>query len=146
MKCPYCSNQSSKVTNKRNSPEEIRRRRECLKCKKRFTTYERIEKGELWVIKKDGSRQKFQREKIERGVERAFEKRPVSQERIDKMINEIEEELRKKGEKEVKSSTIGEIVMKKIKAVDNIAYIRFASVYRDFKDLKDFNREIKSLK
>ncbi len=98
------------------------------------------------MIKKDGSRQKFQREKLERGIERAFEKRPVSQERIDKMINEIEEELRKKGEKEVKSSTIGEIVMKKIKAVDNIAYIRFASVYRDFKDLKDFNREIKSLK
>lgn len=146
MKCPYCSHQSSKVTNKRNLPEEIRRRRECLKCKKRFTTYERIEKSDLWVIKKDGSRQKFQREKLERGIERAFEKRPVSQEKIQKIINEIEEELRKKGEKEVKSSTIGEIVMKKIKAVDNIAYIRFASVYRDFKDIKDFNREIKSLK
>lgn len=145
MKCPYCSDTKLKVTDKRSSPGGIRRRRECLKCKKRFTTYEKVEKTGLYVIKKDGKREKFNREKLEKGIERAFEKRPISQEKITKMINEIEEQIRKKGKKEIKSSIIGDLVSKKIKRLDKVAYIRFASVYRDFEDVKDFKKEIKEL-
>ncbi|MFH1325318.1 MAG: transcriptional regulator NrdR [archaeon] len=145
MRCPYCSNTTSRVTDKRESPKGIRRRRECLKCKKRFTTHEKLSSAELYIIKKDNSREKFDREKLERGVQKAFEKRPVPKEIIDKMVNEIEEQLRKKGKKEVRSSVIGELVMKKIKKVDNVAYIRFASVYRDFQDIKDFKEELKEL-
>ncbi|MDE1848703.1 MAG: transcriptional regulator NrdR [Nanoarchaeota archaeon] len=145
MNCPYCSHEESKVTNKRDSPLGIRRRRECLKCGKRFTTYERIEKADFYVVKKDGRREKFSREKLEHGVEKAFEKRPVPKEKIEKMINEIEEHLRKTGKKEVKSSAIGELVMKKMKKLDHVAYIRFASVYRDFNDIKDFKEELKEL-
>jgi transcriptional repressor NrdR len=144
MECPYCGG-ASKVTDKRKSPEGIRRRRECLKCKKRFTTYEKIGKGDIYVIKKDGRREKFSREKLETGIEKAFEKRPVPKEKIDKMINEVEEQLIKKGKREVSSKIIGEIVMKKIKKLDNVAYIRFASVYRDFQDIKDFRNELRGL-
>lgn len=145
MKCPYCSNESFKVTNKRSSPDSIRRRRECLKCKKRFTTYERVEKSEIYVVKKDGRRELFNIEKIKNGLIKAFEKRPISIEQIENIAKEIEEQIRKKGKKEIKSSIIGEVVMKRIKKVDNIAYIRFASVYREFKHLNDFKREIKEL-
>lgn len=145
MNCPYCDYTKSSVTNKRDSPSGIRRRRECMKCKKRFTTYEKIEKSDLYVIKKDGRREKFEIKKLEIGVERAFEKLPIPQEKIKKMINEIEEQIRKLGKKEIKSSVIGEIVMKKLKKVDNIAYIRFASVYRQFKDIKDFKEELRGL-
>ncbi len=146
MRCPFCSNTTFRVTDKRDSPHGIRRRRECLKCKKRFTTHEKADAGDFYIIKKDKSREKFDREKLERGIQRAFEKRPVSKEEIDKMINEIEEQLRKKGKKEVNSSIVGEIVMKKLKRMDNIAYIRFASVYRNFQDVEDFKKEIKDLK
>jgi len=145
MKCPFCSSTQFKVTDKRNSPEGIRRRRECLKCKKRFTTYEKIERNELYVIKKDGRREKFDREKIKRGVLRAFEKRPVSIDKIDKFVNEIEEQIRKKGKREISTTIIGNLVSKKIKRLDKIAYVRFASVYQDFQDLKDFKKEIKEL-
>ena len=145
MECPYCSHLNSKVTNKRNSPSGIRRRRECLKCKKRFTTYEKIERGLLYIIKKDGQREKFVREKLESGIEKAFEKRPVPIEKIQKMINEVEEQIRKKGKKEIKSSSIGELVMKKIKKLDKVAYIRFASVYKDFEDINDFKKVIKEV-
>ncbi len=145
MECPYCSSDDLKVTDKRASPEGIRRRRECLKCKKRFTTYEKIEKGDFFVIKKDGSREKFDREKLERGVDKAFEKRPVSKEKVDKMINEIEEQIRKKGKKEIKSAIIGELVIKKIKKLDNVAYIRFASVYKNFQDVGDFKHAIREV-
>ena len=147
MDCPYCSSASSKVTDKRKSGKEIRRRRECLnnKCRKRFTTYEKIVQHDLYVIKKDKNREKFSREKLEKGIYKAFEKRPISKEEIDKMIGEIEEQLRKKGKKEIKSSIIGEIIMKKIKKIDNVAYIRFASVYRDFQDVNDFKQELKDL-
>ena len=145
MNCPYCAHTKSSVTNKRDSPDGIRRRRECLKCKKRFTTYEKIEKSELYVIKKDGRREKFEIKKLEAGIERAFEKLPTPQEKIKKMINKIEEQIRKSGKKEIKSSVIGEIVMKELKKVDDIAYIRFASVYRQFKDIKDFKQEMKGL-
>jgi len=143
MKCPYCAGRT-KVTDKRDSPEGIRRRRECLKCK-RFTTYEKLGRSGLYVIKKDGRREKFSREKMEAGIERAFEKRPVPKEKIEKMINEIEEQLMRRGKKEVKSSAIGELVMKKIKKLDHVAYIRFASVYRDFQDIKDFKSAIKGI-
>ena len=145
MKCPYCSSEELKVTDKRPSPEGIRRRRECIDCGKRFTTYETIEKSDFYVVKKDGRREKFDREKMSNGIQRAFEKRPVSKEKIDKMINEIEEQLGRRGKKEVKSSVIGELAMKKIKKLDNVAYIRFASVYRDFQDVKDFKKELKEL-
>lgn len=116
-----------------------------MKCGKRFTTYENVMKNDLYVIKKDGRREKFIREKLVEGIEKAFEKRPVAKEKINKMINEIEEQLRKKGKKEIKSSTIGGLIMKKIKKLDNIAYIRFASVYRDFQDVKDFRKELREL-
>ena len=149
MNCPYCAHTSSKVTDKRKAPEGIRRRRECLnaKCKKRFTTYEKIEKSDLYIIKKDGRREKFNREKLEKGVERAFEKRPVSKERIQIMINEIEEIMRKKagGKKEIKSSLIGDLVMKKISKIDKVAFVRFASVYKEFHDIKDFKDELRGM-
>ena len=145
MNCPHCSHTNFKVTDKRSSPNGVRRRRECLKCKKRFTTYEKIEIGEAYVIKKDERREKFQHEKLEKGIERAFEKRPISQEKIQKMINEIEEQIRKKGKKGIKSSLIGDLVSKKIKKLDKVAYIRFASVYRDFQDVKEFKKELKEL-
>ena len=145
MDCPYCSHTKSSVTDKRDSPVGIRRRRECLKCKKRFTTYERIERSDLYVLKKDGRREKFDIKKLEIGIERALEKRPVSHEKIKKMMNEIEDQIRKPGKKEIKSSIIGELVMKKLKKVDDIAYVRFASVYRQFKDIKDFKQELKGL-
>ncbi len=145
MNCPFCSNTSLKVTDKRNSPEGIRRRRECLKCGKRFTTYEKVDKGDLYIIKKDGGREKFKIDKLKKGVEKAFEKRPIPKVKIDKMINQIEEQLRRKGKKEIKSSVLGEMVMKKIKKLDNVAYIRFVSVYRDFQHIKDFKHEIKNL-
>ena len=146
MRCPHCNSEELRVTNKRTSPEGIRRRRECLKCRKRFTTYEKIERENLYVVKKDGRREKFDKEKMSNGIHRAFEKRPVSKEEIDKMINEIEEQLGRRGRKEVKSSAIGELIMKKIKKLDNVAYIRFASVYRDFQDVKDFKKELRGLK
>ena len=145
MECPYCSSENTKVTDKRKSPEGFRRRRECLKCKKRFTTYEKLGESVFYIIKKDKRREKFERAKLEGGVERAFEKRPVSKEEITKMLNEVEEQLRKRGQKEVNSSIVGELVMKKIKKLDNVAYIRFASVYRDFKDISDFKKEIREL-
>lgn len=144
MECPYCG-ENTRVTDKRASPGGIRRRRECLKCKKRFTTYERLGKSDFYVVKKDGRREKFSREKLESGIERAFEKRPIAKEDIEKMINEIEEQLMKRGKKEIKSSIIGELIMKKMKKIDHVAYIRFASVYRDFQDIKDFKSALKGI-
>src|SRR3989338_5887938 len=144
MRCYYCTHPETKVTNKRDIDNEVRRRRECLKCHKRFTTYEKVELSDFYVVKKDGRREKFNIQKLTQGIERAFEKRPVSKEKIQDMINEIEESLRKRG-KEVKSSVIGELVMKKIEKMDKVAYVRFASVYKDFKDVKDFKKELRGL-
>jgi len=144
MLCPYCSNDETKVTDKRDSQNETRRRRECLKCGKRFTTYERIEPVEIFVIKKDGRREPFSREKIRGGIVRACEKRSVTSEQIDAAVNYIEEKLKQQGQ-EVKSSFIGELVMKKLKQIDKIAYIRFASVYREFQDVSDFKKEIREV-
>ena len=145
MNCPFCQHTKSKVTDKRVSPEGIRRRRECLKCSKRFTTYEKVAEADIYVIKKNNSREKFDIQKIKRGLDRAFEKRPVSKDKIDKLVREIEEQLRKIGKKEIKSQKIGEIMIKKIKKLDKVAYVRFASVYRDFKDVEDFKQELNEL-
>lgn len=144
MRCPYCLHEETKVIDKRDANNKVRRRRECLKCEIRFNTFEEIEKLGLRVIKKDGKREEFDRDKLKRGINRACEKRPISTEKIDIMINKIEEKLRKKG-KEVESTFIGEIVSKELKKVDKIAYIRFASVYKDFTDLDDFKKEIRGL-
>ncbi len=130
---------------KRSSPNGIRRRRECLKCGKRYTTYEKTARDDLWIIKKDGSRERFDIEKLKKGVEKAFEKRPVSHEKINKMMNEVEEMLRRKGKKEIRSTVLGELVIKKIRKLDDIAYIRFASVYKNFQNINDFKEAIKEL-
>ena len=143
MKCIYCSSET-KVTDKRESPEGTRRRRECLKCKKRFTTYEKPEKKDIIIVKKDGRRERFSQEKLKNGIMKACEKRPVSVEKIDKLVNEIEEKLLLR-RKEVKSENMGKIVMQKLKKLDKIAYIRFASVYRDFKDVSDFKKVMKEV-
>ena len=147
MKCIFCGNTESKVLDSRNSDENnsIRRRRECLGCGKRFTTYEKIETAPILVIKNDNSRQQFDAEKIKRGVIRACEKRPISMAQIDQLIDEIEKEIANSLEQEVKSSQIGEMVMKKLKVLDEVAYIRFASVYRKFTDVTHFVDFIKDL-
>lgn len=135
-----------KVVDKRASDEKaIRRRRECLKCAKRFTTYERIESADLIVMKKDGRRERFDRDKVRKGIVRSFEKRPITNEQIDKMVEEIETELRAGEEIEIPSKKIGELVMRKLKKVDKVAYIRFASVYREFEDIESFQEELKKL-
>ena len=143
MKCIYCDSDTH-VTDKRESPDGTRRRRECLKCKKRFTTYEKPDIQTVIIVKKDGRRERFSRDKLKTGLMKACEKRSVSVDKIDKTIDEIEEKLRKKG-KEVKSEMIGKVVMNKIKKLDKVAYIRFASVYKDFKDVKDFKKELKEV-
>ena len=146
MRCPYCYNEETKVSNKRETEDGLitRRRRECLKCKKRFTTYERIE-TDLIVIKKDKRREKFSREKLKSGILKSVQKRPVSIDQIEQILNNIEATLRNKNSSEILSSLIGELVMKKLKALDKVAYIRFASVYREFEDPSSFLEEIKIL-
>lgn len=144
MLCPYCANTETKVTDKRDAGNATRRRRECLKCGKRFSTRETVEWSELKVVKKDGRREPFSRDKLRSGILRACEKRPVSAEQIEKMITRIEEKLRKRG-KEVKTFIIGEVVSGELKKVDKVAYIRFASVYREFADVSDFKKEIREL-
>lgn len=145
MICPYCLNADTKVVDKRDSEGITKRRRECLKCEKRFNTFENLEKFSIRVIKKDGRREDFDTEKMRRGIMTACEKRDISTEKIDSMIIKIEDTLRKKGEKEIPTSAIGEIVSKELKKLDKIAYIRFASVYRDFTDIDDFKKEIKEI-
>lgn len=148
MKCPFCSHIDSKVIDKRNVNDIgiIRRRRECLGCSKRYTTYERIEIADLRVVKKDGRRELFDRDKLMGGVLKACEKRPISRDDIEKTVNAIEAELRNKENSEISTVEIGEIVMDKLKSLDKVAYIRFASVYRDFTDIKSFEKELKLLK
>ena len=148
MKCPYCRNTETKVVDKRETGEfdTTRRRRECLKCEKRFTTYERVERVDLGVVKKDGRKELFDKEKIRKGILRACEKRPVTLEQIDKIVDVIESDLRKLKSTEIKSEKIGEKVISALKKLDKVAYIRFASVYRSFADVKDFEKEIKEIK
>jgi transcriptional repressor NrdR len=145
MICPYCQNTETKVTDKRDSEAITKRRRECLKCEKRFTTFERVEL-DLNVIKKDGTRQKFNRDKIMNGVEKAFEKRPFDSEKIEEIVSDIEAKIyRVAKDQDIQTSKIGEVIMDKLKRIDKIAYIRFASVYREFADIEDFKEELKIL-
>ncbi|MCX5716659.1 MAG: transcriptional regulator NrdR [Candidatus Omnitrophica bacterium] len=147
MKCPFCRKTQNKVVDSRLSQngKAIRRRRECLKCKKRFTTYEYIEETPLMVIKKDGRREAFDRNKLLSGLVKACEKRPVSIESLEKLVNTVEYSLEKDFKKEVRSKVIGELAMKKLHALDEIAYVRFASVYRQFRDVSEFMKELKYL-
>ena len=147
MKCPFCGYTDSKVIDSRPAEDgtTIRRRRECLDCQKRFTTYEIIERMPLVVIKRDGSRESFDKVKIINGVIRACEKRPVTMTQIESLANDIELELRGRLESEVKSEVIGEMVMARLKDLDEVAYVRFASVYRSFKDINTFMEELTKL-
>lgn len=147
MKCPFCGFEESKVIDSRPTDEgqRIRRRRECLDCGKRFTTYEIIESLPIIVIKKDKSREAFNRDKLMTGLLRACEKRPVSIDMLDNMIDEIETVLQNSLDREVSSEKIGELVMEKLKTIDEVAYVRFASVYRQFKDINTFMSELNKL-
>lgn len=148
MKCPFCGYLDTKVMDSRPTEEGtiIRRRRECPSCKKRFTTYERVDELPLTVIKKSGDRQVFDPHKILNGLIKACEKRPVSMEKLQSIVYDIEKELKNSMEQEVKSQLIGEMVMKRLKEIDEVAYVRFASVYRQFKDIDSYIEEIKRLK
>ena len=146
MECPYCHHIETKVTDSRDTGTlSIRRRRECLKCNKRFTTYEYIELTPIYVKKKDGRLEKFDRSKIKKGILKALEKRPIDSEKIEEIVVSIEEKIRRTGKEEIESKIIGEYVMNILKEVDHVAYIRFASVYRSFTDLSSFEKEVKNL-
>lgn len=147
MKCPFCDNQGTKVLDSRSANENksIRRRRECEKCARRFTTFEMVEETPLIVIKKGGSREEFSREKMLRGLIRACEKRPVSMETLEAVVSQVERELRNTAQAEVESRDIGELVMEALYPVDEVAYVRFASVYRQFKDINMFMKELTNL-
>ncbi|HEX9601390.1 MAG TPA: transcriptional regulator NrdR [Mariniflexile sp.] len=150
MKCPYCDSESHSVLESRTSDDginaSVRRRRECDKCGKRFTTYERIEGVDLTVIKKDGKREPFDREKIRKGLIKATWKRPITMDQIEDLITEVELMLRRRKSTEIKSWDIGNLVINRLKKLDPVAYLLFATVYKDFGDLKDFEEEIKELK
>ena len=147
MKCPFCGHKEDKVIDSRSSEEgrSIRRRRECLSCKRRFTTYENIEETSLMVIKKDGRREAFDRKKILAGIQKACEKRPISMQEIESLADKVEHTLQSKFEKEVDASQIGELLMELLYDLDEVAYVRFASVYRQFKDINQFMKELKGL-
>ena len=146
MECPYCHHIETKVTDSRDTGTlSIRRRRECLKCNKRFTTYEYIELTPVYVKKKDGRLEKFERNKIKNGIIKALEKRPVEHEKIEEIVDSIEEKIRRNGSEQIESKLIGEYVMDRLKEVDHVAYIRFASVYRSFTDVSSFQEEVRNL-
>jgi transcriptional repressor NrdR len=147
MVCPYCGNKNHRVVDSRTSGEgkSVRRRRECPKCKRRFTTYEYIEEGRLMVIKKDGRREPFDRQKLLAGIMTACEKRPISTDKVEKLVDEVERILQRKYEKEVRAKDVGELVISRLHNLDEVAYVRFASVYRQFKDVEQFMKEIKHL-
>jgi transcriptional repressor NrdR len=147
VKCPFCTHVEDKVVDSRESREgdAIRRRRECLKCGKRFTTYERIDEIPYMVIKKDGRREKFERGKVQGGLLRACEKRPVGMVKLEEIVNEVESYVMESPTRERSTKEIGEIVMRALKKLDKVAYVRFASVYLDFKDVKEFMGEVKEL-
>lgn len=147
MKCPYCDYAGTKVLDSRaaNENKSIRRRRECERCTRRFTTFEMVEETPLMVIKKDGSREEFSREKILRGLIRACEKRPVSMETMESVVSEVEKRIRETAQAEVESRDIGEAVIKLLYPVDEVAYVRFASVYRQFKDINMFMKELSQM-
>jgi transcriptional repressor NrdR len=148
MKCPFCIHDESSVLESRDSEDGsvTRRRRECSTCAKRFTTYERVEGPQLQVVKKDKSRESFDREKIRKGLVRAFEKRPMEALAVEKIVDQVEREMLKKQNGEVKSSMIGQAILRRLKKIDKVAYVRFASVYLDFNDTKDFAKLVKEIK
>ena len=145
MKCPYCGSKRDKVVDSRsaNANQSIRRRRECLKCERRFTTYEYIEEIPLMVVKKDNRREPFDRKKLLSGIIKACEKRPIPIEKQESIVDKIERQIQRKFEKEVNANEIGELVMKNLYELDEIAYVRFASVYRQFRDVSQFMKELK---
>ena len=147
MKCPFCSHDDTRVVDSRLGKEgnNIRRRRECIECERRFTTYERVEETLPLVIKKDGRRETFDRQKIISGIQRACEKRPVSISTIEKVVDQMELTLQESGEKEIDASRIGEAVMSALQSIDEVAYVRFASVYRQFRDINEFMSELKDI-
>ena len=147
MKCPYCSQIDNKVIDSRMTKEgnAVRRRRECLGCKHRFTTYERVEALPLVLIKKDGRRETFDRTKVLVGMQKACQKRNISINTLEEFVDELERELQEMGEKEIPASVVGERIMTKLHELDDVAYVRFASVYREFKDINDFMSELKDL-
>ena len=144
MKCPFCSHEDTRVVDSRLGREgnNIRRRRECVACERRFTTYERIEETLPLVVKKDGRREAFDRNKVIAGMQRACEKRPVSIATIERVVDQIEQNLQESGEKEIPSSRVGEAIMEALQAIDEVAYVRFASVYRQFRDINEFMAEL----
>lgn len=145
MKCPFCGSTETQVIESRSGGESssVRRRRECERCEKRFTTHERVDRSVLWVTKKGGRREPFDREKIKRGVLRAIEKRPVSIEIVDELIDRVEREMMRKQKPEIRSRAIGSSVMRKLKRIDEVAWLRFASVYLEFEDIDDFLKAVK---
>lgn len=147
MKCPYCGNTQTEVVETRDNDEleTIRRRRSCVKCEKRFTTYERIENVDLYVMKKDGRRELFNRDKLKRGMLTSTEKTHISVDQVEKLVSDIERELRGRDSVEVKSKEIGEMVAKRLKKLDKVAYIRFSSVFKRFVDVEDFEKEVRKL-
>ncbi|MCI0531974.1 MAG: transcriptional regulator NrdR [candidate division Zixibacteria bacterium] len=147
MKCPYCNHEEDKVVDSRPAADgrSVRRRRECLACGKRYTTYEYVEQVSLAVVKSDGRREEFDRTKLIKGISLACNKRPVSEERINSVVTEIEDELQNSNRREITTQQIGEVVMEKLKGLDEVAYVRFASVYRKFKDKNEFMDELRRL-
>ena len=147
MICPYCDHEESKVIDSRDSKNgfAIRRRRECLSCQRRFTTYEKIEEIPYMVVKKDGRRQRFSSESLLRGILKACEKRPIPLSELEAIVEEVENILQERPEKEIGASEIGKYIMDKLKSLDKVAYVRFASVYREFKDVKEFKKELEKL-
>lgn len=147
MKCPFCGHADDKVIDSRASSDgnAVRRRRECLKCGKRFTTYEYVEEMPLLVVKKDGRREPFDRKKILNGIQKACEKRPISSQKLEDLVAAIERDIYRKSDKEVRSEDIGGLIMDKLAALDEVAYVRFASVYRQFKDVNQFMTELRDL-
>jgi len=144
MKCPFCAASDTEVLESRivDEGEALRRRRECKKCHKRFTTFEKVRGIALWVIKKDGRREPFEREKVKRGILRAIEKRPVSLELIDEVVNDVEREMLREEKEDIPSKAIGRAVLRKLKKIDKVAWLRFASVYLEFENLDDFEKAI----
>ncbi len=147
MRCPFCNSEDTKVIDSRPADEQnaIRRRRECIACNKRFTTYERLEAFPMMVVKKDDTREQYDRQKAEKGILLACHKRPVSAEEVQELLDELENQLFNTGRKEIPTTLIGEIIMEKLRELDEVAYVRFASVYREFKDVDTFAAEITKL-
>ncbi|MEI7704173.1 MAG: transcriptional regulator NrdR [Deltaproteobacteria bacterium] len=148
MRCPFCGHLEDRVVDSREAQDgqATRRRRECLGCERRFTTYERVEESLPALVKKDGRRENFDRRKVVEGIRRACQKRPVSQERVEEMATQVERRLQETGEKEIRASAVGEFVMELLRAEDPVAYVRFASVYRDFRDVGEFTAAVEGLK